>query len=144
MSRLFISCGQTVGASTSASTLLINDQDLFALVLTGLISLQSKGLSRVFSNTTGQKHQFFTVESFLVQLSHPFMTTGKNIVLTRQTLFGKVMSLLFNILSSVCHNFHSKEQASFNFMAAVTICSDFRAQEDKVCHCFRCFPVYLP
>ena len=38
----------------------------------------------------------------------------------------------------------SKEQASFSFMAAVTICSDFGAQENKVCHCFHCFPIYLP
>ena len=43
----------------------------------------------------------------------------------------------------VCHSFSSKEQASFNFMAAVTICSDFGAQENKVCHCFHCFPIYL-
>ena len=70
---------------------------------------------------------------FTAQLSHPYMTTGKTIALTRQTFDGKVMSPLFN----------SKEQASFNFMAAVTIYSDFGAQENKVCHCFHCFPIYL-
>ena len=43
----------------------------------------------------------------------------------------------------MCHSFHSKEQASFNFMAAVTIHSDFRAQEKKICHCFHSFPFYL-
>ena len=59
---------------------------------------------------------------FIVQLSHPYMTTGETIPLTRRTFVGKVMSLLFNMLG---HNFPSKEQASFNFMAAVTICSDF-------------------
>ena len=46
-------------------------------------------------------------------------------------------------LNWVCHSFSSKEQASFNFMAAVTICSDFKAQENKVCHCFHCFLIYL-
>ena len=46
--------------------------------------------------------------------------------------------------NKVCHGFSSKEQASFNFMAVVTICSDFGAQENKVCHCFHCFPIYLP
>ena len=61
----------------------------------------------------------------IVQLSHPYMTAGKTIALTRQTFVGKVMSLLFN------------------FMAAVTICSDFGAQENKVC-CFHCFPIYMP
>ena len=69
------------------------------LGLTGLISLQSKGLSRVFSNTTVQKHQFFgTQPFFMVQLSHPYMTTGKTISLTRWTFVSKVMSLLFNVL----------------------------------------------
>ena len=81
---------------------------------------------------------------FIVQLSHPYITTGKTIDLTRWTFVGKVMSLLFNMLSRFGHNFSSKEQASFNFMAAVTICSDFGAQENKICHCFHCFPVYLP
>ena len=64
---------------------------------------------------------------FIVQLSHPYMTTGKSIALTRQTFVGKVMSLLFNMLSRLIIAFSSKEQASFNFMAAVTLCSDFGA-----------------
>ena len=77
---------------------------------------------------------------FMVQLSHPYMTTGKTIALKRRTFVSKVMSLHFNMLSS----FSSMEQVYFNFMAAVTICSDFGAQENKVCHCFHCFPIYLP
>ena len=52
--------------------------------------------------------------------------------------------LYFEIVCQVCHNFSSKEQMSFNFMAAVAIYSDFGAQENKVCHCFHCFPIYLP
>ena len=62
---------------------------------------------------------------FIVQLSHPYMTTGKT--LTRQTFVGKVMSLLFNMLSRLVIAFSFKEQASFNFMSTVTICSDFGA-----------------
>ena len=77
---------------------------------------------------------------FIVQFSHPCMTTGKTIALTRQTFVDKVMSLLFNMLSSG-HNFPSKEQGSFNFMAAITICSDFGASQNKACHCF---PTYMP
>ena len=73
----------------------------------------------------------------IVELSYPYMTTGKTIALSRQTFVGKIMSLLFN-------SFSSKEQASFNFMAAVTICSDFGAPQNKVSHCFHCFPIYLP
>ena len=66
---------------------------------TGWISLQLKGLSRVFSNTTVQKHQFFGAQLSLVQLSRRHMTTGKTIALTRWTFVGKVMSVLFNMLS---------------------------------------------
>ena len=58
---------------------------------------QSKGLSRVFSNTTVQKNQLFSTQVSL--LRHPYMTTGKNIALTRWTVVGKVISLLFNMLS---------------------------------------------
>ena len=59
VSWLFISGGPSVGVSASASVLAVNIQDWFPLGWTGLVSLQSKGLSRVFSNTTVQKHQFF-------------------------------------------------------------------------------------
>ena len=110
MSRLFTSGGQSIGASASAAVLSVNIQGWFPLGLTGLISLLSKELSRVFSNTTVQKHHFFSVQpsSFLqrsaflmVQLLHPYMTTGKTMALTRWTFFGKVMSLLFNMLSKL-------------------------------------------
>ena len=63
MSHLFTSGGQCIGASTSASVHPMNIQDWFPLGLTGLISLLSKGLSRVFHNTTAQKHQFFSAQS---------------------------------------------------------------------------------
>ena len=61
----------------------------------------------------------------MFQLSHLYMTTGKIIDLTIKTFLGKVMSLLFNMLSRICHTLPSKEQASFNSMAAVTICSQY-------------------
>ena len=72
---------------------------------------------------------------FIVQLSLPYMTTGKTIALTRWTFVGKVMSLLFNMLSRLVIGasvFSSKEQVSFNFMAAVTICGDFEAKKLKL------------
>ena len=80
---------------------------------------------------------------FMVQLSYPYITTGKTTPLTRRTFVGKVMSLLFNMLSRLVIVFLPRIK-SLNFMAAVTICSDFGAQENKVCHCFHCFPIYLP
>ena len=66
MSHFFPSGGQSIGVSASASVLPMNIQDWFPLGLTGWISLQSKGLSRVFSNTTVQKHQFFCAQFFCV------------------------------------------------------------------------------
>ena len=70
MSQFFASGGQSIGASASASVLPINIQDWFSLRWTGWISLQSKGLSRVFSNTTVQKHQFFSAQLPLWSSSH--------------------------------------------------------------------------
>ena len=75
---------------------------------------------------------------FMVQFSHPYMTTGETIVLTMWTFVGKVMSLLFNTLFNfchICHSFSSKELESVHFMATVTMLSDFEAQEKKICHC---------
>jgi len=65
VTRLFIQCGQSIGASASTSVLPMNIQGWFPLALTGWISLQSKGLSRVFSNTTVQKHQSFSAQPSL-------------------------------------------------------------------------------
>ena len=104
ISQFFTSCGQSIGVSSSTSVLPMNIQDWFPLGWTDWISLQSKGLSRVFSNTTVQKHQFFSCSAFFtVQLSHSYMTIGKT--LTRWTFVGKVMSLLLNILSRLVITF---------------------------------------
>ena len=94
-SQLFTWGSQSIRVSGSASVLPMNIQDWFPLGWTDLISLQSKGLSRVFSNTILQKHQFFGAQlSLVLQLSHPYMTTGKTIALTRRTLVGKVIPLI--------------------------------------------------
>ena len=113
-----------IGVSASASVLPMNTQDGSPLGWTGWISLQSKGLSRVFSNTTIQKYHLWCSAFFIVQLSHPYMTTGKTIALTRWTFVGKVMPLLFNKLSRL----------------VIT----FGAPQNKVSHCLHCFPIYLP
>ena len=93
-SQLFTSGGQSIGVSASTSVLPMNIQDWFPLGLTGLIFVQSKGLSRVF-NTTAQKHQFFGVQPSLWSNSHiPLMTTGKTTASTIWTFVSKVTSLL--------------------------------------------------
>ena len=99
MSGLFASGGHSF--EVSASVLPMNIQGIFTLKLTGLISLLSWGLSKVFSSTTIQKHQLIPQHSafFMVQFSHPYTNTGKTIALIMWIFVGKVVSLLFNMLS---------------------------------------------
>ena len=99
MSQFFASGGQSIRVSASASVLPMNTQDWSPLGWTGWISLQSKGLSRVFSSTTGSVLQLSAF--FIVQLSHPYMMTGKTIALTWWTFVDKVMPLLFSMLSKL-------------------------------------------
>ena len=80
---------------------------------------------------------------FTVQLSHTYMTTGETIALTRHTFSGKVMSLLFNMLSRFVIAFLPRSKHLLISRLQSTG-SDFGAQENKVCHCFSCFPIYLP
>ena len=94
MSQLFTWGGQSTGVSASASVLPMNTQDWSFSGWTGWISLQFRGCSRVFSNTTVQKHQFFGTQLSSQSSSHPYMTIGKTIALTRWTFVDKVMSLL--------------------------------------------------
>ena len=97
ISQLFASGGQSIGVSASASVLPMNIQGWFPLGLTGLTSLLSKGLLRVFSRTTVQRLSILGCSAFfMVQLLHPYMTTRKTIALTTWTFVSKVMSLLFN------------------------------------------------
>ena len=106
MSQLFTSGGQSTGVSALASFLPKKSQGWSPSEWTGWISLQSKGLSRVFSNTTVQKPSIIRFSAFFtVQLSHPYMTKGKTIALTRRTLVGKVLSLLLKILSRLVITF---------------------------------------
>ena len=91
-SQLFTSAGQSIGASASLSVLPVNIQSWFPLGLTSLIPLQSKGLSRVFSNTTVWKHQFFGAQSSLWSNSHIWASlvaqTVKHLPAMRETRFN--------------------------------------------------------
>ena len=130
MSKFFASGGQSIGASASASVLSMNIQDWFPLGLTGWISLQSKGLKSLLQHHS-LKASILQCSAFsMIQLSHLYMTTGKTIALTRWTFVGKVMSLLFNMLS----RFFSKERTSCNFMAAVTIHIDCLSSVQLLSH----------
>ena len=89
-SQLFTSRDQSIRASASETVVPVNIQEWFPLGLTGLTSLQSKGLSRGFSNNTAWKHQFFGSSAFfMVHLSQSYMTAGKTIGLTLHNFDGK-------------------------------------------------------
>ena len=81
---------------------------------------------------------------FTVQLSHPYMTTGKAIALTRWTFVGKVMSLLFNMLSRLVITFLQRSKCLSISWLQSPFAVTFGAQENKVCHCFHCFSIYFP
>ena len=120
ISQLFKSGGQSIGASASASVLLMNIQGWFPLGWTDLISLLSKGLSVVFSSTTVVKATILQCSAFLmVQFSRWYMITGKTITLTIQTFVIKVMSLFFTMLSRFVIVFLPRSKC-LNFVAAVT------------------------
>ena len=114
MSQFFISSGQNIGVSASASVLPMNIDDLSPLGWTGWISLQCKELSRVFSNTTVQKHLLFRL-SFLYGPTLTYIHDyWKTIALTRWTFVGKVMSLLLNMLLRLVIDLPQKNSKSFS------------------------------
>ena len=143
MSQLFAWSGQSIGVSALVSFFPMNTQDWSPLEWTGWISLHSKGPSRVFSNTTVPKHQFSDTQLSLVQLSHPYMTTGKTIAMTRQTFVGKAMYLLFNMLSRLVIAFLPKsKRLLISWMQSPS--AVILEPRNKVSHCFHCFPIYFP
>ena len=144
MSQLFTLGGQSIDISASTSVLPMNTQDWSPLELTGWLSLQSKGLSRVFSNTTVQKHQFFGAHLSSQSNSHPYMTTGKTVALTRQNFVGKVVSLLFNMLSRLVITFLPRSKHLLTSWLQSPSAVILELQKSKVSHCFHCFPIYLP
>ena len=142
MNQFFTSDGQSIGASASASVLM----DWFPLGWTGWISLQSKGLSKVFSNHHNSKASILRHSAFfIVQLSHPYMTIGKTKALTRWTFVSKVMSLFFNMLSRLVITFlpRSKHLLISWLQSPYAVILEPPPQK-KVSHSFHCFPIYLP
>ena len=134
MSQFFASGGQSIGVSASASALPMNIQDWFPLGLTVLISLQSSGLFKSID---------FLSLSFIIQLSHPYMTTGKTIALTRWTFVGKVRSLLFYTLSRFVIAFLPRIKRLLISWLQSPSAMISEPPQNKVCHCFHCFPIDL-
>ena len=145
MSQFFTSGGQSIRVSASTSVLPMNIQDWFTLGLTSWISLQSKGLSRVFFKHHNSKASIFWLSSFfIVQLSHLDMTTGKNIDLTRWTFVSKVMSLLFNVISKLIIAFLPRSKRLLISRLQSPSAVILEPPQNKISHCFLCFRIYLP
>ena len=106
--------------------------------------MQSKGLLRFISNTTVQKHQFFGPQLFIVQLSHPYMTTGKTIALTRWIFVNRVISLLFNMLSRLAIAFLPGSKCLLIPWLQSPSAVILEPKKIKSLNCLHCFPIYLP
>ena len=117
-------------------------QGWFPLGLTGLISLLSKGLKNLLQHHSVKVSALQRSAFFMVQLSDPYMTTGKTIALTRWTFVGKVMSLLFNGLSRFVIAFLPRSK----HLLILWLRSLFAVilETKKVCNCFHFFPICLP
>ena len=88
---------------------------------------------------------FHCLAFFIEQLSHPYITTGKNIPLTIWTFVSKVMSLLFNMLSKLVIAFLPRsKRLSVSWLQSPSAVILEPPHQNKVCHCFYCFPIYLP
>jgi len=133
MSKFFASGGQSIGTSASASVLPVDIQGWFPLGLTGLIAFLHKGLSL---NHISKALFLWGSAYFMVQLAYLYMTTGKTTALTIWTFAGKVISLFVNTLSGFVIAFLPRSKHLLS-------CSH-HPQWFKFCHCFHCFPVYLP
>ena len=145
MSQLFTSGDSSIGSFSFNISPSNEHPGLISFRMDWLDLLAVQGtLKSLFQHHSSKASILWCSASFIVQLSHPYMTTGKTTAFTRWTLVGKVMSLLFNTLSRLVIAFLPRSQVSFNFMAALTICSDFGAPKNKVSHCFHCFPIYFP
>ena len=145
MSQFFASGGQSIGISASASVLPINSQDWFPLGWTGWISLQSKGLSRVFSNTTVQKHQFFGAQLSLESNSHIHTwLLEKNITLPGQTFVGKVTSQLSNMLSKLVITFFPSSRCLLILWLQLPSAVILEPPKIKYLTVSIFFPIYLP
>ena len=112
---------------------------------TGWISLQSKGtLKGLLQHPSSKASIIWRSAFFIVQISHPYMTTGKTIALTRQTFVGKVVSLLFNMLSRLVITFLPRSKSLLISWLQPPSAVILEPPQNKVSHCFHCFPIYLP
>ena len=142
VSQFFVSGGQSIGVSASASGLPMDIQDSFPLGWTGWISSLSKGLKSLLQHHSSKALILQCSAFFIVQLSHPYMTTWKTKALTRRTFVGKIMSLLFSMLSRLVIAFFQGASVLISWLQSPSAVI-WSPPKNKVSYCFHCFPIYL-
>jgi len=141
MGQLFAWGGQSIGVSALASVLPKNTWDWSPSEWPGWISLQSKWCSSLLQHHSSKSSIRWCSALFIVQLSHPYMTTWKTIAITRQILVGKVRSLLFNMLSRLVITFLPRSKRLLISWLQSPSAVILEPQKNKICHSFHCFPI---
>ena len=145
MSQLFASGGQSIGVSASASVFPMNIQDWFPLGMVLLDLLAVQGTLKSLLQDHSSKASILRCSAlFIVQLSLPYTTTEKTRALTRWTLVGKETSLPFNMLSRLVITFLPRSKCLLISWLQSPSAVILEPLQNKVCHCFHCFPTYLP
>ena len=143
ISQFFPSDGQSIGVSVSTSVLPLNTPDWFPLGSRLDLHAVQGTVKSLLQHHSSKASILWHSAFFRVQLSHPYMTTGKTIALTRWTFVGKVMSLLFNMLCRLVITFfpRSKRLLISWLQSPSAVILELKK---IVWHCFHCFPIYLP
>ena len=145
MSQLFPSDGQSIGQRCSFSISPSNEYSGLTSFRTDWLDLLAvqRTLKSLFQHQSSKASVLWCSAFIIVQLSHPYMTTGKTIALTRQIFVDKIMSLLFNMLSRLVITFLPRSKClliSWLQSPSVVILEP----QKIVCHCFHHFPIYFP
>ena len=142
MSQFFVPSGQNIGSFSFSSSPSNEYSGLIFFRIDWLDLLAVQGtLKSLLQHHTSKASILRCSGFFIVQLSHPYMTTGKTTALTRWTFVGKVMSLLFNMLSRLVITFLPRSKRLLISWLQSPSAVILESSKNKVCHCF---PIYLP
>ena len=140
MNQLFTSCGQLLEFQLPS----YERPGLISFRMDWLDLLAVQGmLKSLLQHHSSKAAILWRSDFFMMQLSHPYVTTGKTIVLSTRTFVGKVMSLLLNMLSRLVITFLPRSKRLLISWLQSLSAVIFGTQENEVCHCFHCFPIYL-
>ena len=144
MSQLLESGGQSIGVSASTSVLPMNPGLIsFRMDWLDLLAVQGT-LKSLLQHHSSKASILWHAAFFTVQLSHPYMTTRKTIALTRRTFVGRVMSLLFHMLSRLVITFIPRSKRLLISWLQSPSAVILEPSQNEISHCFHCFPIYLP